>query len=64
MAVAAHHFWEIATRLDWICRPTQMRLSAVDAVCGLDANLAVCDHNVPTTDRKNGIADPVSRMTR
>jgi len=41
-----------------------MRLLAVDAVCGLDANLAVCDHNVPTTDRKNGIADPVSRVTR
>ncbi|MFN3396927.1 MAG: 3-isopropylmalate dehydratase large subunit [Sulfurimicrobium sp.] len=26
------------------------------------ANLAVADHNVPTTDRKNGIADPVSRL--
>jgi len=26
------------------------------------ANLAVCDHNVPTTDRKNGIADPVSKL--
>jgi 3-isopropylmalate/(R)-2-methylmalate dehydratase large subunit len=24
------------------------------------ANLAVCDHNVPTANRKNGIADPVS----
>jgi hypothetical protein len=22
----------------------------------------VCDHNVPTTDRKNGIADPVSKL--
>ncbi|HEX2529854.1 MAG TPA: 3-isopropylmalate dehydratase large subunit [Burkholderiaceae bacterium] len=26
------------------------------------ANLAVADHNVPTTDRANGIADPVSRL--
>jgi 3-isopropylmalate/(R)-2-methylmalate dehydratase large subunit len=28
----------------------------------IDANLAVADHNVPTTDRSNGIADPVSRL--
>jgi len=27
----------------------------------LDANLAVADHNVPTTDRSEGIADPISR---
>ena len=27
-----------------------------------DANLAVADHNVPTTDRAHGIADPVSRI--
>lgn len=26
------------------------------------ANLAVCDHNVPTTDRSAGIADPISRL--
>ncbi len=26
------------------------------------ANLAVADHNVPTTDRRSGIADPVSRL--
>ncbi|MCK9605265.1 MAG: 3-isopropylmalate dehydratase large subunit [Methylomonas sp.] len=25
-------------------------------------NLAVADHNIPTTDRANGIADPVSRL--
>ena len=25
-------------------------------------NLAVADHNVPTTDRDKGIADPVSRL--
>ncbi len=28
----------------------------------VDANLAVADHNVPTTDRSHGIADPVSRV--
>ena len=28
----------------------------------LSANLAVADHNVPTTDRTHGIADPVSRL--
>ncbi|MFZ5595206.1 MAG: 3-isopropylmalate dehydratase large subunit [Pseudomonadota bacterium] len=28
----------------------------------IDANLAVADHNVPTTDRSHGIADPVSRV--
>ncbi|MEK8033164.1 3-isopropylmalate dehydratase large subunit [Ideonella sp. DXS29W] len=28
----------------------------------LSANLAVSDHNVPTTDRSSGIADPVSRL--
>jgi 3-isopropylmalate/(R)-2-methylmalate dehydratase large subunit len=27
----------------------------------LGANLAVADHNVPTTDRSKGIADPISR---
>ncbi|MHB8551575.1 MAG: 3-isopropylmalate dehydratase large subunit [Acidiferrobacterales bacterium] len=28
----------------------------------VDANLATADHNVPTTDRRLGIADPVSRL--
>jgi 3-isopropylmalate/(R)-2-methylmalate dehydratase large subunit len=28
----------------------------------LSANLAVSDHNVPTTDRSRGITDPVSRL--
>ncbi|MBV8502778.1 MAG: 3-isopropylmalate dehydratase large subunit [Paucibacter sp.] len=28
----------------------------------LSSNLAVSDHNVPTTDRSHGIADPVSRL--
>jgi len=28
----------------------------------ISANLAVADHNVPTTDRRSGIADPVSRL--
>ncbi len=28
----------------------------------IDANLAVSDHNVPTTDRRGGIRDPISRL--
>ena len=28
----------------------------------VDANLAVADHNVPTTNRANGIEDPISRL--
>ena len=28
----------------------------------IDANLATADHNVPTTGRRHGIADPVSRL--
>jgi 3-isopropylmalate/(R)-2-methylmalate dehydratase large subunit len=28
----------------------------------VDTNLATADHNVPTTDRAHGIADPVSRL--
>ena len=28
----------------------------------VSANLAVSDHNVPTTDRSHGIADPISRL--
>jgi len=28
----------------------------------IDANLAVADHNVPTTHRAQGIADPISRL--
>ncbi|PPD33063.1 MAG: 3-isopropylmalate dehydratase large subunit [Methylomonas sp.] len=28
----------------------------------INRNLAVADHNIPTTDRANGIADPVSRL--
>ena len=28
----------------------------------LSTNLAVADHNVPTTDRRQGISDPVSRL--
>jgi len=28
----------------------------------ISANLAVADHNVPTTDRSAGIADPISRL--
>ena len=36
--------------------------SAHRKVWRLSANLAVSDHNVPTTDRTHGIADPVSRL--
>jgi 3-isopropylmalate/(R)-2-methylmalate dehydratase large subunit len=36
--------------------------SAGRKVWRIGANLAVADHNVPTTDRRNGIADPVSRL--
>ena len=28
----------------------------------VNANLAVADHNVPTTDRSQGIVDPVSKL--
>jgi hypothetical protein len=28
----------------------------------ISANLAVSDHNVPTTDRSQGIADPISKL--
>ncbi|RZL08801.1 MAG: 3-isopropylmalate dehydratase large subunit [Rubrivivax sp.] len=28
----------------------------------LSANLAVSDHNVPTTDRRDGISDPISKL--
>ena len=35
---------------------------AARKVWRLSANLAVSDHNVPTTDRSAGIADPVSRL--
>ncbi|MES2090713.1 MAG: aconitase family protein, partial [Pseudomonadota bacterium] len=28
----------------------------------LSANLAVSDHNVPTTDRSEGITDPISKL--
>ncbi|MGS0756597.1 3-isopropylmalate dehydratase large subunit, partial [Roseateles sp. GG27B] len=35
---------------------------AARKVWRLSANLAVSDHNVPTTDRSEGIADPVSKL--
>lgn len=28
----------------------------------VDTNLAVCDHNVPTTNRNNGISDPIAKL--
>ncbi len=36
--------------------------SAGRKVWRVSANLAVSDHNVPTTDRSHGIADPISRL--
>ena len=35
---------------------------ATRPVWRISANLAVSDHNVPTTDRSEGIADPVSKL--
>ena len=35
---------------------------AARKVWRLSANLAVSDHNVPTTDRSGGIADPISKL--
>lgn len=35
---------------------------AVRPVWRISANLAVSDHNVPTTDRSEGIADPISKL--
>ena len=35
---------------------------AARPVWRISANLAVSDHNVPTTDRSEGIADPVSKL--
>lgn len=35
---------------------------ATRPVWRISANLAVSDHNVPTTDRSHGIADPVSKL--
>ena len=35
---------------------------AARKVWRISANLAVADHNVPTTDRSHGIADPISRL--
>ncbi len=38
-----------------------LRLAGRD-VWRIDANLAVVDHNVPTTNRDQGIADPISKL--
>lgn len=35
---------------------------AARKVWRVSANLAVSDHNVPTTDRRQGIADPISKL--
>ncbi|MDE3226446.1 MAG: 3-isopropylmalate dehydratase large subunit [Nitrospirota bacterium] len=47
------------------CEQSDPELLAVHAqrpVWRISSNLAVSDHNVPTTDRSHGIADPVSKL--
>ena len=66
------HTEEDGTAVLYIDRPLVHEVTSPQAFEGLDraqrkvwrlsANLAVSDHNVPTTDRSNGIADPVSRL--
>jgi len=63
---------EDGTALLYIDRHLVHEVTSPQAFEGLDlagrkvwrisANLAVSDHNVPTTDRSAGIADPVSRL--
>ncbi|HEX7637001.1 MAG TPA: 3-isopropylmalate dehydratase large subunit [Burkholderiaceae bacterium] len=66
------HTEEDGTSLLYIDRHLLHEVTSPQAFEGLDiagrkvwrisANLAVSDHNVPTTDRRNGIADPVSKL--
>jgi 3-isopropylmalate/(R)-2-methylmalate dehydratase large subunit len=63
---------EDGTTLLYIDRHIINEVSSPQAFEGLDiagrttwraaANLAIADHNVPTTDRSEGIADPISRL--
>ena len=48
-------------------RSPARRRSRASSIAGrkvwrVSANLAVSDHNVPTTDRRDGIADPISKL--
>lgn len=66
------HAEEDGTAVLYIDRHLLHEVTSPQAFEGLDiahrkawrisANLAVSDHNVPTTDRSGGIADPVSRL--
>jgi 3-isopropylmalate/(R)-2-methylmalate dehydratase large subunit len=66
------HTEEDGTAILYIDRHLVHEVTSPQAFEGLDlagrkvwrisANLAVSDHNVPTTDRSHGIADPVSRL--
>jgi len=66
------HTEEDGTAILYIDRHLVHEVTSPQAFEGLDlagrkvwrisANLAVSDHNVPTTDRSHGIADPVSKL--
>ncbi|RQP25679.1 3-isopropylmalate dehydratase large subunit [Piscinibacter terrae] len=66
------HTEEDGTAILYIDRHLLHEVTSPQAFEGLDlagrkawrisANLAVSDHNVPTTDRSHGIADPVSKL--
>jgi 3-isopropylmalate/(R)-2-methylmalate dehydratase large subunit len=66
------HIEDDGTSLLYIDRHLLHEVTSPQAFEGLDiadrkvwrlsANLAVSDHNVPTTDRRGGIADPTSRL--
>ncbi len=66
------HTEEDGTSLLYVDRHLVHEVTSPQAFDGLDeakrkvwrisANLAVSDHNVPTTDRSQGIADPVSKL--
>ena len=66
------HTEEDGTSILYIDRQLLHEVTSPQAFEGLDlakrpiwrnsANLAVSDHNVPTTDRREGIADPTSRL--
>ena len=66
------HVEDDGTALLYIDRHLVHEVTSPQAFEGLDlagrkvwriaANLAVSDHNVPTTDRSHGISDPISRL--
>ncbi len=66
------HSEDVGTAVLYIDRHLVHEVTSPQAFEGLDlagrrvwrlsANLAVSDHNVPTTDRREGIKDPISRL--